>query len=105
MTRGHEKPRAVAFDRTAKRTREHVDVLDAVGAANAEWRRTQPIVDIVRLPVTATESEKGRAAELVAAVLEHAVQADAPAGRVRGNRARHHGDFRLQHVVEVRLRR
>ena len=50
------------------------------------------------------EAEERGPAEQVAAVLEHAVYADAAAGRVGGDGARHDRDFRLQHVVEVRLR-
>ena len=104
MPRGEEEPRLVPFDRPAERRREHVNVLDAVGGANAERRGAELVVDVVRLPVAAAEAEERRAAEHVAAVFQHAVQANPAARRVRRNRARHDGDFRLQHVVEVRLR-
>ncbi len=104
MPRGDEEPRPVALDRPAKRRRKHVNVLDGVGAANALRRALQERIDIVGLPVAAAEAEKRRAAEHVAAVFQHAVQANAAAGGISRNRARHHGDLRLQHVVEVRLR-
>ncbi len=75
-----------------------------VRAVDAARRRRQLVVDVVALPAAAAEAEERRAAEDVAAVLQHAVHADAAARRVGGNGARHDRDFRLQHVVEVRLR-
>ena len=63
------------------------------------------VVDVVALPLAAAEADERRPAEHIAAVLQHRVHADPAAGRVGRNRARHDRDFRLQHVVEVALRR
>ena len=78
-------------------------MLDTVGALNVT--RAQFVVDVFRDPVVIGAPDEGRTAHLVAAVLQDAVEADAAAGRVCRNRGGHDGDFRLQHVVEVTLRR
>ena len=103
VPRRDQEPELVALDGTAHRAREHVNVLDGVRAVDAEWSGPKLGAGVVALPASAAESEERCAAEDVAAILQHAVHANAAARGIRRYRARHDRDFRLQHVVEVGL--
>src|ERR1051325_5593202 len=77
-------------------------MLDAIGTLNVA--RPQLVVDVIGNPAAVYSAEEDGAAHRVAAVLHDAVQIDAAAGPIGGNRRRDDTDLRLQHVIEVTLR-
>ena len=73
--------------------------------ATFKLRARKLVVDVVLDPGALGAAHERGAAELVAAVLQNAVQANAAAARVGGNRGRADRHFRLQRVVQEAQRR
>ena len=73
--------------------------------ATLRLRERKLVVDVVLHPRSLGAAHERRAAEVVAAVLQDAVQANAAAAGVGGNRRGADRHFRLQRVVEKAQRR
>src|SRR5688500_653900 len=98
MARRENPPQFVSQNWSAERPGEGFEVVDSVRLV--QTARAQPIVDVIRNPRTFGAAHECGTAELVAAVLENAVQADAAAARVGGNRSGADRHFGLQRVIE-----
>ena len=98
-----EEPGSVLLDRSAQRTLDVIEQIDAVGSLNAA--SLQVIREVARLEALVLVTEKAGATQFVAAVPRDHVQPDAAAGHVGRGAAGGVDHFLAHRAVEVVLHR